>query len=402
MMGISSKKQKQVTNQTETATSKPIVAPWLEQGHQAFAGTVSDYLARDPARHVAPVSPLQQQAFDAAASTGTWKPMLEKAAGLAESGAAAPASTVDLGGYAAPRLGAGPSADPTFYAAPTLRAPQQAASESVLAGFDRYLDPNLRHLVGAALAEYDAQAGRDAAALQAQLASSGAFGGSRAGVAQGIFAAESGRKRALTEAELRARAFGQAAQMADADAARRQGANLFNAGAQHQHDLAQFGADADAARHRADAANAAGMFNAGLASQHELARFGAEADAARFAAEAANAEANANAGLAEQALARRLQAAALASQMASAGAANERADIGLAADLGALAREIEAQKAVAPINQLLTGAQLYGAIPVDAYTSRQTDGTTQGITRTKSSPSLFDAALAGAGIASKF
>lgn len=148
---------------------------------------------------------------------------------------------------------------------------------SLLDGLDKYTNPATQALVDATMAQYDNNAGIARAQMQRQAAGSGAFGGSRYGIAQGQFEADTGRNRALTDAELRAAAFDRATSLSGQDADRRQGAATTNANAQNTLDLsrgqmrmqgllADQTASNDASRFGADAANTAGMFNATAAN----------------------------------------------------------------------------------------------------------------------------------------
>lgn len=401
-MGLSSSKSKSKSTSTQQSTTTPTVPDWITEPLQGYTGKVSEFLNSDPAQFVAGASPLQQQAFSAAGTLGGVNERYGTAAEMAKTAGAAPAA-----GYEAPRLGDPAKASLGSYNAPTLGtvdlAPAHTSqAESLLQNLDRYLDPATQQLVDAALRNYDFQTGKSAAALQASQARSGAFGGSRAGIAQGEFAAGSDRGRALTEAELRAQAFGQAAQMSEADATRRQQAGMFNAGAlnnrdlvQGQYDLqrllAQAGMDDAAARHRADAMNQQALFNSGATQQYDLAQAGLDAEASRF-----------NASAQEGAMNRALEAAGLLGNLGTAEGADARANLGLAADLGEMERAIEAARAGAPLSQLQAAGQLYGFIPYGSYTGQQMSGTGSSTSVQKTSPSLFDQALAAASAAAAF
>lgn len=401
-MGLSSSKSKSKSTSTQQSTTTPTVPNWITEPLQGYTGRVSEFLDSDPAQLVAGASPLQQQAFSAAAALGSQNERYGTAADMAKLAAAAPAAS-----YEAPQLGGPAKATLGSYNAPSVGAvdlapASTAQAESLLQDLDRYLDPATQQLVDAALRNYDFQTGKSAAAMQASQARSGAFGGSRAGIAQGEFAAGSDRGRALTEAELRAQAFGQAARLSDSDANRRQQTGMFNAGATNSRDLAQgqndlqrllaqAGLDEAAARHRADALNQQALFNSGARQQYDLAQAGLDAEAGRF-----------NASAQEGATARMLEAAGLLGNLGTAEGADARANLGLAADLGEMERAIEAARAGAPLSQLQAAGQLYGFIPYGSYTGQQMSGTGSSTNVQKSNPSLFDQALAAASAAAAF
>ncbi|MGE5721431.1 MAG: hypothetical protein ACM3YM_03140 [Sphingomonadales bacterium] len=459
-MGLSSSKQKTTSSQT----TNPVTPDWIAQPNQNYASAVGSFAAQEPHAFVAPASVLQQQAFAGAANLGAAQPAISDAISMAKTAAASPAPSYDaptLGPAAqaritqwnAPSLGPAQQARISTYDAPNLRdaalvdpvtlAPaHEAQAASLLDNFNRYMDPTTQALVDTTLANYDASTGRQAAALAAQQARTGAFGGSRAGVAQGEFQASSGRDRAQTEAELRARAYSQAAQLAASDAANRQGVNLFNAGAANSRDLTQgqmnlarltsnagFMNDfalhqgdlaAQAAQFNANAQNQGSMFNAGQTNDLAKARANLAAQAAAANAAASNTASLANsaaqnqfattqAGLAanagqfnaqQQADAanRALQAAGLVGNLGVASGDQQRQDLMLTADLGAAQRAIEQAYLQAPLTQLQAEGQLYGMIPYSAFVGQQSNGTNV----TKNSPSLFDQALAAGSTLASF
>ena len=395
-MGLSSKKTK----------TTPIVSSWMEPKLTGFAGKVDDFVNQDPKQFVAPASPLQAQAFSAAQNLGGWKPYAQQAASLANDFASRPAPSVSATGYNAPQFGAVPSAAaarlgaaPTFDAVqlggPALAQPvtlgpvsnaQAFMTEfhSLLddGGIQKYMDPALQSYVNSTLADYDANAGRQRAAVQAQAAGSGAFGGSRYGLQLGQFDADTARGRASTEGDLRRSAFEQGANLALADAARRaqiemqnnqlrtnvsgqnaQAENERNI-TQGQFDLNRFLADQQARNQfglaQGNLEQEARSANMGMLGQYglqqaqleqqasladadnrmraALAQLGIDADAARFGAEAQNNANLTNAQLQEQHYQRALQAAGLLGDLSTAYGANDRADLGLASDLGGIQR----------------------------------------------------------------
>lgn len=183
---------------------------------------------------------------------------------------------------------------------------------SLLDNLDAYKNPATQALVNATLAQYDNSTGQARAAMQRAAAGSGAFSGSRYGIAQGQFEADSQRNRALTDAELRAAAFDRATTLSGQDADRRQGADTFNASAQNALDLnrgqmrlsgllADQTARNDAGRFGADAYNQAEKFNAG--ATNDAGRFGADAfnTGQQFNANASNTFALADADRRQQA-----------------------------------------------------------------------------------------------------
>lgn len=198
---MGNKKQKQTQTQQTSSTSTPIVPTWasdtatgLNYGIQALGGT-------DPYSYVPKTNAAQQQALDLA---GTYNP-----------------------GQAFTNL-------------PTVSA------ESLLDNLDSYMNPYIDRVVDTSLAGFDENAGRTRAMQAANLAKTKAFGGSRAGVREGITEELLSGQRSRLEAGLRADAFNTGAGLSNQDAGRRQQASTTNA--QNALAAAQAQATADANR----------------------------------------------------------------------------------------------------------------------------------------------------------
>ncbi|MDF3016333.1 MAG: hypothetical protein K0R44_1558 [Thermomicrobiales bacterium] len=247
----------------------PIVEEPMKTNLTDYAGKVSDFLETDPSQYVAPASPLQQQAFAGAQNLGGWQAPQQQALGMAQGAGAAGAST-----YQAPQLGAANQA-----AGVNIAAAPKADAQSLLTNIQSYMNPYTDRVVDSTLANYDDYSGQQAAALQSQQARTGAFGGSRAGVAQGQFEADRGRNRAATEYGMRSDAFNTGAMLSGQDADRRQNASFFNIGNEQQRNISQAGFD-----------SSRNMYNTGAQNQFSLAQGGFDADAARFNASAQEAQ----------------------------------------------------------------------------------------------------------------
>jgi hypothetical protein len=191
--------------------------------------------------------------------------------------------------------------------------------------------------------------------------------------------------RAQTEAGLRSDAFRVGAGLSADDANRRQNVGLFNAGQTNTRNLSQ--AQLDMQRL---------MANTGSQNQFALSQAGLNENAARYGADVANQQSMTNADLAEQAYARALQAAGLTANIGTAGAADDRANLGLTADLGTLQRSIEQAKLNAVPTQLQMVGGLLGQVPYPAIVGNQMNGTTKGTTTTTSQRALMDYAAAAA------
>jgi hypothetical protein len=362
-----------------TSTTTPIVEDPMKTNLADYAGKVSDFLATDPTQYVAQASPLQQQAFAGAQDLGAWQAPAQQALGMAQSAGGAGPST-----YQAPHLGAAAQAQaaklgPATQAdAVNIAAAPQADAQSLLTNLKSYMNPYTNDVVNSALANYDDYSGQQAASLQSQQARTGAFGGSRAGIAQGQFEADRGRNRAATEYGMRSDAFNMGAALSGQDADRRQNANFFNIGNTQQRNLAQAGIDSNRNLFNAGAQNdftqqqagfdqQTSMFNTGAQNQFSLAQGGMDADAARYNAAAQEAEYQ-----------RRLQAAGITANIGSNMGEQSRADLGLTADLGQVQYLIDQARLNAVPTQLQMGGALYGAIPQASYigANNVTKGTT--------------------------
>jgi hypothetical protein len=161
--------KKTTTNTTanQTQTTTPNVPKWGADSLQNLNTQINAIGNSDPQSFVTAAAPLQQQAYSGAGALGGWQAGNTAAQGTA-------------GGI---------------------------AGSSLLDGLDKYMNPYTDSVVNSTLANFDQQTGKTQAQMQADAAKTGAFGGSRYGVAQGDFAAQNNLNRAQTEAQLRDQAF---------------------------------------------------------------------------------------------------------------------------------------------------------------------------------------------------
>lgn len=201
------------------------------------------------------------------AQTGTLGP-----AALAQAANAGQASSVNLGGYNASGY------DPSLVGDLGRFMPngvERIAGQSLLDNLPAYMNPYLSQVVDTTAADMDTQAGRIRAQQAADMARTGAFGGSRSAILGAQTEGELARARASTLSGLRSDAFNTATGLSNLDADRRQGAGMFNAGAQNTLDLARGQLGAQGALANQGALNTAGQFNAG--ARNDAAAFGANA-----------------------------------------------------------------------------------------------------------------------------
>jgi hypothetical protein len=462
-MGLSTSKSTQTQNQntTQTGTTTPNAPSWVTDGLQNYIGGIDAMSGADPSSFVAGASPLQQQAWNNAGALGGQNGNFAAASQIAMNAANAPASTMpDAAGYTAARGNAstytpatlanpreasatgynaaqtgGVNIDPTTNAHATDASAHQASEY-----MGAYNNPYQQQVIDTTLAGYDRNTAQQAAQMQAQAAKAGAFGGSRYGLAQGQFAADTGLNRASTEAQLRSQGFDKAAQLGANDAGAFSQASLFNAqnqtgvnqgnaaaanaraqaqaGLTSQLGLANMGSQNEAAQFGAGALNQASALNQGASNQFSLAQAGMQTDAAHYAADANNANTQGYLGRADQAAAqgaqsqnaaslfnaqqgeqglnRQLQASQLLGGLGNDYATNTRADIGAMGALGDQQRGIEQAYDLAPLAQLQSAGALFGATPYQALVGQSVNssGTMNGTTTTTQSPSLFNQLLA--------
>jgi hypothetical protein len=221
----------------------------------------------------------------------------------------------------------------------TNAAATSANAASLLDNLPAYQNPYQQQVVSAALADYDNNAAQQRAALEARGARTGAFGGSRFGIAEGQMEGDLARGRASLEAGLLDQGFNTAAGLSQSDAGLRQQANLFNA--QNDTGISQF---------NASSANSRAVAQAGYDMQAQLANQSASDAAAQYGAQSQYEAGlqNAQLGAARDQLQAQLQAQAGA-QNAAAQTQNSQFNSG---------QSLQAQIAQAGLD---TDASKYGA-----------------------------------------
>lgn len=343
--------QTQTTNQTATTT--PNVPGFIQQPSQDYYGRVGALLNSGQPL-TAGASDLQNRAFGAAAglSGGAGKGYADgrEVNGGSGDGYTSPsANGFDLAQMLGMRAGT---------AGANLAGPAQgydAAGASARTFNQADLAPILNTYLGGvvdtSLADYDQNAAVDRARMASAAANNGGARNSNNAIRDAVYAGESGRGRAATDANLRYGAYDRASQILGQDSDRLAGVSVANAGFAN-----------DAARFGAGAANDRSMFNA---SQQD------------------------------NALSRALQAAGLLSGNASAQGQDTRANIGLQADLGAQQRDIANSQTEA--SSLAYLYQLLGINPGQLIGNTST-GTATGTTTGTSSQSGNLLGSLGAGL----
>ena len=100
---------------------------------------------------------------------------------------------------------------------------QQAQQYSGPQAYQQFMSPYQNDVINTTLANYDVQAQKGIAPLQAQAVQQGAFGGARQGIQQAEYQSQSDLNRALLQAQLLQQGFGQAQQAAGQAFSQQQG-----------------------------------------------------------------------------------------------------------------------------------------------------------------------------------
>lgn len=370
-------KTKQSTNETQTSSGTSTVTPntpdFIRQPWMRQAETISGLQGQ---QIIPGASSIQQGVFDRVQSrfdqpqvnggpedgySSKSQNGFDIASMLGLQAANAPANTATATGYNP----SGPAAT-QGYSAPSLNGPTLASNRN-LADVDLsgYFDPFEGRVIDTTLARYDQNSGQQLAQQRAQQALNGGLRNSNNAIKQALLESQQGMGRAEIDANLRSQGFDRATGLAQTDLGRETANNQFNASQANGFALSRAQMEADAARFGADAANRSALDYTGRSDA-----------ASQFGAGAQNQTSMFNAGQQDQALQRALQAAGLLSGNETARGANDRADLGLLADIGAQQREIEMSQSPAAqtalINQLLQG------IPLDAFVGRTENRTATG------------------------
>lgn len=267
-MGISGG-TKTKTQTKEQATTTPNIPAYAQPAITGYFDQVASLgKTLTPEMFQTPANDTLTKAFDSAKNLGGWQSGLNSSTALANKVANATVNPANV-------TSAGP-------------VNQVTASSLLDTPIANYLNPITDELVTNSLASFDDEAGRREAMLAAQGARAGAFGGSRFGIAEAQQGADLARERGLLDAGLRSAAYDRATGLAQFDAANRQGANVFNAGASNDFSLFNAGQknetsrfNADLARQRlADQLAAAGLISSNAATGGSLAQGDAAAQLA--------------------------------------------------------------------------------------------------------------------------
>jgi hypothetical protein len=211
-------------NQVSTTTNA--VDPWTQARTQQLWEQGMDanvpYEAYPGGSRVAPMQPLQEQAHQFLAGafgpdgTGTGIAQAQQAAGVAGQIA---------GGGQTPMVN-----------------PQQVQAGNLMQGIGMYQDPYEDQVVNTALSDIDRSRQMAVQGVNSASTMAGAFGGDRSALVEAETNRAYGDQAARTAAQLRSQGFGQAAQLAQSDAARAMQAGGMNQAAGLSADMANQGA----------------------------------------------------------------------------------------------------------------------------------------------------------------
>jgi hypothetical protein len=368
--GGSRSRSSSVSNSNSTSTTTKLVPEWASSLTQDVAGQVGRVAALNPYSLTPGANPLQRQAAAAAQGLGGAAGGYGEAAGLFREAGRQGANVYQPAFGEAADYGAGTVWSHTV--SPTTGQATLASGASVLDNLDAYMSPYRQSVVDSALSDYDAEAGRTRAQLDLDLAGAGAFGGSGAALSRSMTEDALVRGRATTSANLLDQMFQRGASLASQDADRRQQLALANAGAANQFGLANMEALNGASQFNATSRNNAEQFNA--AAQNAAAQFnaGARNQMAATNLEAANMAARFGAEAADRAAGRRMDAARGLGEMTNLYETNQRANIGVQADVGRQLRDIEAQRRQAPVTHAQQIVAMLNGLPISLFTGEQT------------------------------
>lgn len=198
---MSKRKSTTESFQSNSSVFTPTNPEWVQNTAQSLNSGIQSIGGMDPYSLIAPVSDLEKAAAAGASKLGT---------GFGGDGEAA----VGSDGWFSTLL-----SQPT----PTVQ------SASLLDNIEAYYNPYRSQVTDAAMADFDADAGRTRASQELALAGNGAFGGSGAALKQSLTEGELSRARGAQMSKLLSEMFTTSAGFAGQDADRRQQASAANA-----------------------------------------------------------------------------------------------------------------------------------------------------------------------------
>ena len=330
------KKTKTSSSETSHSVVTPTNADWVSQGAQTLSDRLTALGQGDPTRFVAPLSDLESRAAGTAAGLG-----LGRVAG----GGLSALPPLNTGGRSVGE------ADPWLGGVLKSAAPSASAA-SLLDNLEAYQNPYRRQVTDAAMADFDAQAGRTRAAQDLSLAGEGAFAGSGAALTRSQTEGELARARSSQLSKLLSDMFTSSAGLAGQDADRRQQVSLANA------QLAQ-------------------------QDQFQKAQLYAQDQQQRAATDLAWQKAQSDAALEDQR--QRAQMAQFQAQVGLDEDANTRANLASQAALGAPLRGVDQAWRQAPLTTLAQQIDLFSGRPSALFHGQATDSKGTGSSTTTES-----------------
>ena len=197
---MSKRKSTTESSQNSSSISTPTNPEWVQNTAQSLNGGIQSIGGMDPYSLVAPVSDLEKTAAKGASKLGA-----------------------GFGG------GANPVGGDEWFSTLLSQPTPTVSSASLLDNLEAYYNPYRTQVTDAAMADFNADAGRTRASQDLTLAGSGAFGGSGAALAQSLTEGELARARGAQMSKLLSDMFTTSAGFASQDADRRQQASAANA-----------------------------------------------------------------------------------------------------------------------------------------------------------------------------
>ncbi|WP_304171449.1 hypothetical protein [Phenylobacterium aquaticum] len=192
------KKTKTSSQETSHSVTTPNNPSWVDDAAGSLNSSIQKYGQTDPYSRVAPLSDLERQAASGASQ---------------------------LGGGGDPDAVGG-----TNWFSNLMQAPAPSVSSaSLLDNLGAYMNPYRDQVTNAAMADFDADAGRTRATQDLALAGQGAFGGSGAALTRSLTESELARARNSQLSKLNSDMFNAGATLSGQDADRRQQASAANA-----------------------------------------------------------------------------------------------------------------------------------------------------------------------------
>jgi hypothetical protein len=395
------------TTQTTQSQSVNQLPPWINTAAQQNYGfaqnAATQPLQQYQGQTVANVSPQTQQSWNTAAqggSAGTPQYNAAQAGYLGVLGQQPMNLTASQAALATPTNAASAGAAQQAGLAGPVTAQQAGLSTLGGTNLSQYMNPYTQSVINATLPIMQQNLGLSQDQQQNAANSSGAFGGSRQAIQQGVTQAQGALGMGQMAAQLNQANFAQAQAAGEFDVGQANQMGQFNAGQANTANLADMAAANTQAQFNAGQGNAQSQFNAAQANQVGLANMAAANQMGQFNTGAQNTAALANQAAQQNQGGLNLQASSGLGALGNAAQAQQLQNFGEQTTAGGM----EQQQAQNEINANMAAFQqaqqypyqqlgvLQSALGMTPYeTAQQGQSTTQ----TQSSPNYLQAATSG-------